>query len=139
MTYKKEILKTVTELKDRNGSSMVAIRKVMKSTLPAEKKWLNATFLAALKSMVASGELQKVKNSFKLPTTLKTNKKAAVPSKLKKKVPLKKKPAPKKKTLPQQRMVTKKKPVPNKVVTKKEKKTTPEPKAKAKSPTKKKQ
>merc|ERR1712238_128164 len=36
------------------------------ANLPKSKKWLNATYLAALKSMVSAGDLVQIKNSYKL-------------------------------------------------------------------------
>jgi linker histone H1 and H5 family len=56
MSYKAGIAAAIGELKDRNGSSMIAIKKVMQSKLPADKKWMNNQFLTALKSGVAAGE-----------------------------------------------------------------------------------
>ena len=71
MTYKEGIVKAITELKDRNGSSSIAIKKHMQDNLPKDKKWQNATFLASLKSCVASGELIQNKNSYKLSSDYK--------------------------------------------------------------------
>ena len=93
MLYKAGIIAAITELKERTGSSSIAIKKHMQANLPADKKWLNATFLAALKKAVADGDLVQTKNSYKLSADYK--KKAAAASKPKK--ALKKKAAPKKK------------------------------------------
>lgn len=82
MSYKAGIVVAITELKDRSGSSMIAIKKFMQDKLPAEKKWQNAVFLSALKSGVASGDFVKVKNSYKLSPEFKASqKKKAAPAK----------------------------------------------------------
>jgi histone H1/5 len=39
MTYKAGIVDAISELKDRTGSSMIAIKKLMMSKFPADKKW----------------------------------------------------------------------------------------------------
>ena len=93
MSYKAGIVAAITELKDRTGSSSIAIKKHMQANLPADKKWMNATFLAALKKAVADGDLVQTKNSYKLSADFK--KKAAKGAK--KAAPKKKKAAPKKK------------------------------------------
>jgi histone H1/5 len=66
MSYKEGIISAVTELNDRSGSSMIAIKKYMQEHLPEDKKWLNATFLTVLKNGVAAGEFGKTKNSYTL-------------------------------------------------------------------------
>ena len=71
MSYKAGIVKAIQELKDRNGSSSIAIKKHMQAHLPKDKKWMNATFLASLKSGVASGEFVQHKNSYKLSADFK--------------------------------------------------------------------
>jgi glycine cleavage system regulatory protein len=65
MSYKAGIIEAITELKDRTGSSMISIKKFMQAKQAKDKKWMNATFLAALKAGVAAGELTQVKNSCK--------------------------------------------------------------------------
>ena len=95
MVYKEGIVAAITALKDRNGSSMIAIKKHMKDNLPKDKKWINGMFLKALKAGVASGEFVQVKSSYKLSPDFKKKaaKKAAPP---KKKAPAKKTSAKKK-------------------------------------------
>ena len=95
MSYKEGIVAAIVALKDRNGSSSIAIKKYMQDHLPKDKKWLNATFLTALKNGVAAGDFVKTKNSYKLSAEFKkkSTKKAAP-----KKTVAKKKAAPKKKT-----------------------------------------
>ena len=66
MSYKEGIIKAIGELKDRNGSSMQAIKKVMQANLAQDKKWANATFLTVLKAGVANGDFVKIKGSYKL-------------------------------------------------------------------------
>ena len=102
MSYKSGIIGAITELKDRTGSSSIAIKKHMQANLPADKKWMNGTYLNALKKMVADGDLKQVKASYKLSADFK--KKAAAASKPKK-AP-KKKAAPKKKTAPKKKAVS---------------------------------
>jgi histone H1/5 len=98
MSYKAGIIKAITELKDRSGSSSIAIKKHMQSNLPADKKWMNGMFLKALKDGVTAGDFVKVKASYKLSAAAKTAaKKKAAP---KKAAAPKKKVAPKKKTAP---------------------------------------
>mmetsp|Transcript_9208 Transcript_9208/g.17238 ORF Transcript_9208/g.17238 Transcript_9208/m.17238 type:complete len:147 (-) Transcript_9208:167-607(-) len=127
MSYKAGIVKAIDELKDRSGSSMIAIKKHMQANLPKDKKWMNSTFLTALKSGVASGDFVQVKNSYKLSPEFKkkriaAEKKASAPKKKaapkKKVVPKKKKTAAKKKVAPK-KTSTKKKTAPKKKTTKK--------------------
>lgn len=66
MSYKAGIIDAISALKDRTGSSTIAIKKYMQSKMPQDKPWANATFLATLKKGVASGEFVQVKNSYKL-------------------------------------------------------------------------
>ena len=94
MVYKEGIVAAITALKDRNGSSMIAIKKHMKENLPKDKKWVNGMFLKALKAGVASGEFVQVKSSYKLSPEFK--KKAAKKDAPKKKAPAKKTSAKKK-------------------------------------------
>jgi histone H1/5 len=61
MSYKAGIMLAITELKDRNGSTMIAIKKHMQSQMAADEKWVNVMFLAALKSGVASGDFMHTK------------------------------------------------------------------------------
>ena len=107
MSYKAGIITAITGLKDRTGSSSIAIKKAMQATLPADKKWLNAMFLGALKKMVADGILVKVKDSYKISKAASKPKKAP-----KKKTAPKKKAAPKKKTAPKKKAAPKKKSAP---------------------------
>jgi histone H1/5 len=94
MSYKAGIIEAITELKDRTGSSMISIKKFMMTKIEGGgKKWMNATFLAALKAGVAAGELVQVKNSYKVSAEYK---KKAIAAAKKKAEPKKK--APKKKT-----------------------------------------
>ena len=106
MSYKAGIFEAITTLKDRTGSSSIAIKKHMQANLPKDKKWMNATYLAALKKMVADGDLVQNKNSYKLSADFK--KKASKP---KKKAAPKKKSAPKKKAAPKKKSAPKKKAV----------------------------
>lgn len=66
MSYKAGIADAITELKDRNGSSMIAIKKFMQAKMPADKKWMNATFLSSIKAGVASGDFVQNKVSFSI-------------------------------------------------------------------------
>merc|ERR1712244_118529 len=115
MGYKTGIIAAITELKDRTGSSSIAIKKHMQANLPKDKKWLNGMFLNALKKAVADGDLVQVKNSYKLSADFKKKAKAAAKPKKKaapkkKAVPKKKKTAPKKKkTAPKKKSAPKKK------------------------------
>ena len=98
MSYKVGVTKAISDLKDRTGSSLQAIKKAMKANLSADKKWSNSTFLSALKKGVASGELVQNKGSYKLsPAYKKALVDANKPNNPKKKASLKKKPTPKKK------------------------------------------
>jgi len=154
MSYKAGIIKAIDELKDRTGSSMIAIKKHMQANLPKDKKWMNATFLSALKSGVAAGDLVQIKNSYKLSPEFKQKRiaaekaaakkaKAAAKKAEKKATAPKKKAAPKKKktaakkTAPKKKTATKKKTAPKKkIVTKK--KTAPKKKTTTKKATTKK-
>merc|ERR1711935_1074219 len=96
MSYKEGIILAITELKDRTGSSMGAIKKHMQGNLPSEKKWINGTFLKVLKAGVANGDFVQIKNSYKLSPEFKkklSKKAPAAPAKktaAKKKAPAKK-------------------------------------------------
>jgi histone H1/5 len=103
MSYKAGIVKAITELKDRTGSSSIAIKKHMQANMPADKKWMNTTFLKALRDGVAAGDFVQVKGSYKLSAKAKS---AGKP----KKAP-KKKAAPVKKTAPKKKSAPKKKTV----------------------------
>lgn len=98
MSYKAGIIAAITELNDRSGSSMIAIKKAMQDKLPKEKKWMNATFLSTLKKGVADGDFVQVKNSYKLSADFKKAlaKKAAPKKKVAPKKAVTKKAAPKK-------------------------------------------
>ena len=137
MSYKAGIIKSIDELKDRTGSSMIAIKKFMQADLPKDKKWLNATFLSGLKAGVASGDFIQIKNSYKLSPEFKksriasdkkaaAHKKKALPNK--KAVPKKKKtaankPAPKEKSAPKKKKTAVKKAALKKNTAAKKKKT----------------
>jgi hypothetical protein len=75
MSYKAGIIKAITELKDRKGSSSIAIKKHMQAEM-GDKKWQDATFSAALKNGVASGDFVQVKSSYKLSKDFKQANKA---------------------------------------------------------------
>jgi histone H1/5 len=109
MSYKEGVISAISELKDRSGSSMIAIKKYMQEHLPKEKKWLNATFLTALKNGVAAGEFVKIKNSYKLSADFKKAlAKKASGADTKKKAAPKKKAATAKKAAPKKKTATKK-------------------------------
>jgi len=110
MSYKIGIVAAITELKDRTGTSSIAIKKHMQANLPADKKWMNGIFLSTLKKAVADGDLTQIKASYKLSPEYK--KKAAAA--LKPKKAPKKKAAPKKKTVPKKKTAPKKKSAPKK-------------------------
>ena len=104
MSYKEGIVKAITDLKDRTGSSMIAIKKHMQANM-GEKAWMNAVFLKALKNGVESGMFVQNKNSYKLSADFK--KKAAAPKKAApKKKPAAKKAAPKKAAAPKKKVAT---------------------------------
>ena len=66
MSYSAGIIAAIANLKDHTGSSSIAIKKTMQASMPKDKKWMNATFLAALKKMVADGTLVQNNASYKL-------------------------------------------------------------------------
>jgi len=116
-TYKEGIINAIEVLKDRTGSSMVAIKKYMQANFPTDKKWLNTLFLQTLKSGVASGDFVQNKGSYKLSAEFKKKradaskpknpKKATEKKDAEKKVTTKKTP-PKKSLAPKKRSTTKK-------------------------------
>jgi linker histone H1 and H5 family len=61
MSYREGIIEAITTLQDRNGSSMISIKKFVQEKLPKGKKWLNATFLQALKNAVAAEDLVQIR------------------------------------------------------------------------------
>ena len=66
MSYKAGIIEAIKELKDRQGSSMQSIKKLMQAKVAAtDKKWQNAVFLKSLKAGVANGDFVQNKNSYK--------------------------------------------------------------------------
>ena len=77
VSYKEGIFDAISALKDRTGSSSIAIKKHMQANLPKDKKWMNAMYLKVLNRAVADGELTKNRGSFKLSTTTKKSKPAA--------------------------------------------------------------
>ena len=87
MSYKAGIIKAIEELKDRTGSSMISIKKHMQANMPADKKWMNAMFLKALKDGVKAGDFTQAKGSYKLSADYKKKVAAAAkPKKAPKKV-----------------------------------------------------
>merc|ERR1712098_946510 len=114
--YATMVQEAIKDLKDRTGSSTVAIAKWVESkyTLPDTFKKSLST---ALKKMTEDGKLVKVKASYKLGAALKAapkkkvvkKKPAAVKKKPKKVVKKPKKAAPKKKTTAPKKKIVKKK------------------------------
>ncbi|KAJ6313285.1 hypothetical protein OIU77_014734 [Salix suchowensis] len=102
-TYQEMIKEALVALKERTGSSQIAIAKFIeekqKSNLPANFKKL---LLVQLKKLVANGKLVKVKNSFKLPPKSTATDAAAI----KKAAPAK--PKPKAETKPKSTPVKRK-------------------------------
>ncbi|KAB5537608.1 hypothetical protein DKX38_015141 [Salix brachista] len=101
-TYQEMIKEALVALKERTGSSQIAIAKFIeekqKSNLPANFKKL---LLVQLKKLVANGKLVKVKNSFKLPPKSSATDAAAI----KKAAPAKPKAETKPKSTPVKRKV----------------------------------
>merc|ERR1711988_1766004 len=107
-SYSKMVVTAIAALGDRSGSSLTAIKTAISAAYPTLAPGAVArSTLAAVKKMVASGELTKVKSSYKLSAKAKT----AAKKPAKKKTTAKKKPAAKKTT-------TKKKPAAKKTTTK---------------------
>merc|ERR1712224_614856 len=107
--YATMVQEAIKDLKDRTGSSTVAIAKWVESkyTLPDTFKKSLST---ALKKMTEDGKLVKVKASYKLGAALKAApKKKVVKKKPKKVVKKPKKAAPKKKTTAPKKKIVKKK------------------------------
>merc|ERR1711934_447970 len=121
-TYEVMIKEAIVALKDRTGSSTIAIKKYMEANYKLSETFGTA-LSKALKRFVESGKLIKVKASYKLGG-LKTAPKKKV---VKKKTVVKKKPATKKKTVAKKKVAKK----PKKVV-KKPKKAAPKKKTAAK-------
>ena len=71
--YKAGVIVAITELKDRSGSSSIAIKKYMQASISENKKWKNDTFLSTMKKMVVDGDLVQVKASYKLSASYKAN------------------------------------------------------------------
>ena len=66
-TYRTGIMDAITRLKDRTGSSSVAIRKYMLANIPDNRTtWMNHMFLGQLKKMVADGILVRIKDHYKI-------------------------------------------------------------------------
>ena len=119
--YKETILKGITELNERSGSSLQAIKKYVQSNLPKGKEYKNGVFLLTIKRAVESDTLVKVKGSYKISAEAKkaaakkvAPKKSAAPKKAAKKSASKKtttakKKAPAKKSAPKKKTTVKKK------------------------------
>jgi histone H1/5 len=107
MSYKAGIVKAILELKDRTGSSSIAIKKHMQANMPSDKKWMNTAYLKALKDGVEAGDFVKVKASYKLSASFKEKSKStSKPKKAPKKKAAPKKTAPKKKTAAKKKVVS---------------------------------
>eukprot|EP00567_Pseudictyota_dubia_P002944 CAMPEP_0197449666 /NCGR_PEP_ID=MMETSP1175-20131217/22437_1 /TAXON_ID=1003142 /ORGANISM="Triceratium dubium, Strain CCMP147" /LENGTH=271 /DNA_ID=CAMNT_0042981867 /DNA_START=36 /DNA_END=851 /DNA_ORIENTATION=- len=91
-----DIITAIRELKDRNGSSMMAIKKHMQAKHPKGKKWTDTSFRKALNQCVAAGDLVQNKNSYKLSEKYKSKKKSSTKSKKKSFTKSKKKSSKKK-------------------------------------------
>lgn len=66
-TYKSGIMDAITRMKDRTGSSSVAIKKYMLANIPDNRTTLiNHMFLGQLKKMVADGILVRFKDHYKI-------------------------------------------------------------------------
>merc|ERR1712216_874527 len=105
-TYEVMIKEAIVALKDRTGSSTIAIKKYMEANYKLSETFGTA-LSKALKRFVESGKLTKVKASYKLGS-LKTAPKKKVAKKKKKVVKKPKKAAPKKKTAAKKKIVKKK-------------------------------
>ena len=69
LSYSVMAVEAVLNLNDRHGSSLVAIRKYIQSNFPLKDQQtasFNALTLKGVNKAVASGELEKVKHSFKV-------------------------------------------------------------------------
>merc|ERR1711988_1788209 len=100
-SYSKMVVTAIAALGDRSGSSLTAIKTAISAAYPTLAPGAVArSTLAAVKKMVASGELTKVKSSYKLSAKAKTAAKKPAKKKTaaKKKTTAKKKPAAKKTT-----------------------------------------
>ena len=72
MSYKDGIISAILlELKDRTGSSCIAIKKHMQANLHNNKTWMDSTFLTTLKDMVDDGDLVQNRASYKLSADFK--------------------------------------------------------------------
>merc|ERR1711934_712259 len=101
-TYEVMIKEAIVALKDRTGSSTIAIKKYMEANYKLSETF-GTDLSKALKRFVESGKLIKVKASYKLGS-LKTAPKKKV---VKKKTVVKKKPATKKKTVAKKKVAKK--------------------------------
>ena len=121
-SYEVMIKEAIVALKDRTGSSTIAIKKYMEAHYKLSDNF-GTNLSKALKRCVENGKLVKVKASYKLGSLKTAPKKTAA----KKKTVVKKKPATKKKTVVKKKVAKK----PKKVV-KKPKKAAPKKKTAAK-------
>merc|ERR1712166_708813 len=66
-TYQKMVLTAIAALKERNGSSLQAIKKAISAAYPTLSPGdVNRSTTAALKKMVVAGSVVKTKSSYKL-------------------------------------------------------------------------
>lgn len=66
MSYEAGIIKAVNELMYARRFSPAVIKEHMQGNLPAHEEWMNDMYLAALAKLVATGDLVKIKASYKL-------------------------------------------------------------------------
>mmetsp|Transcript_14832 Transcript_14832/g.32885 ORF Transcript_14832/g.32885 Transcript_14832/m.32885 type:complete len:221 (+) Transcript_14832:101-763(+) len=109
MSYKAKIVTAIQDLKDRTGSSAIAIKKHIMHANP-EMNWMNSVFLTTLKKSVADKDFIQIKGSYKLsPEYKKKLADALKPKKPKKKRPHQKKQRRKRKWLQRKRLLQRKK------------------------------
>mmetsp|Transcript_17851 Transcript_17851/g.51804 ORF Transcript_17851/g.51804 Transcript_17851/m.51804 type:complete len:80 (+) Transcript_17851:49-288(+) len=66
VSHKAGVTKVINEIKDRTGSSIIAIKNHMQANLTKDKKWMNYAFLLALNLVILAGYFVQIKNLYKL-------------------------------------------------------------------------
>lgn len=66
--YKAGIIDDISTLKDRLGSSSIAIKKHIQANFPKDEYYVNDLYIAALNNLVADGDITRFKGLFKLRT-----------------------------------------------------------------------
>ena len=63
--YKAGIINAISTLKDRSGSSSIAIKKHIQANFPKDEYYMNDLYLASLNNLVADGDITRFMGLFR--------------------------------------------------------------------------